>query len=84
MPAPPQLSVGFPVQGSVQAPAPLVGVAAAGLVKAAQHSSLYSTPAYGYGGTAAWATSRHSSTDILELLRILVSECGEESLKHPT
>jgi hypothetical protein len=44
-PLPPHISVGFPVQVMVQAPFPLVDVAAAGLVNAAQHSRPYSTPA---------------------------------------
>ena len=72
------------MQVFVQAPTPLVGVAAAGLVKAAQHSLPYSTPAYGYGGAAALATSRHISIVMLLFASIFVNECGEESLKHPT
>ncbi len=83
MPLPPQLSFALPAQVMVQAFAPLVCVAAAGLVVAAQHSLPYSNAAYGYGGLAALATSMQVSIVMVSLARILVTEWGEESKKQP-
>ncbi|CAL3965067.1 unnamed protein product [Diplocarpon coronariae] len=65
---PPQVSLGVPAQVLVPAPAPPVGVAAAGR---------------GYGRTAAFSTHKRALTATASSARTLLADFGSDSLRHP-